>query len=97
MEGSGRGTRDSLHVRRLRQERTDGAVVNFERETAFSQVSRRWNSLLCFQLFFTVHDPECRRINVMEQREFSKDLSDITATSLFTDVLFSQMIVERAN
>ena len=31
----------------------------------------------CFQLSFTVHDPECGRINVIEQRKFTENLSDI--------------------
>ena len=79
--GSGRRTRDSPHVRRLLQERTDGAEENVERETVFSQASRRWNSLVFSVVFypggFTLHDLKCRRVNVMEQREFTENLSDI--------------------
>ena len=65
--GSGRRTRDSLHGRCIRQERTLGAEEGFERETAFPQASRRWNSL---ERYLTVHDHRMNVeyvINVMEK------------------------------
>ena len=64
---SGRRTRDSLHVRCLRPERTHGAEQDFERETAFPQASRRWKGLV---RYLTVHDHRMNVeyvINVMEK------------------------------
>ena len=51
----------------VKTERTYGAEEDFERETAFAQATRRWNSLV---RYLTVHDHrmnvECV-INVMEK------------------------------
>ena len=59
----------------VKKEQTD--LRKTLKEKLHSLKRHRDETAYCFQLCFTLHDPKYRKINVVQQREFTENLSDI--------------------